>query len=92
MLFLSRLPCAVPLSRASQVELVMPRPDYAELQITSNFRFLRRASHAYELITTAAGLGYRAVAITDRNTLAGIVRAHVAAKDAKLQFIVGAAH
>lgn len=68
----------------------MSRPDYAELQITSNFSFLRGASHAHELVAAAAKLGHRAIAITDRNTLAGIVRAHVAAKEAKLPFIVGA--
>src|ERR1700744_4426810 len=54
--------------------------EYAELQITSNFSFLRGASHPEELATHARGLGYREIAITDRNTLAGIVRGHVAAK------------
>jgi error-prone DNA polymerase len=54
--------------------------EYAELQITSNFSFLRGASHPEELATHAAELGYREIAITDRNTLAGIVRGHVAAK------------
>ncbi|MGE3066005.1 MAG: error-prone DNA polymerase [Variibacter sp.] len=68
----------------------MSRPCYVELQITSNFSFLRGASHAHELVATAARLGHRAIAVTDRNTLAGMVRAHVAAKDAKLQLIVGA--
>ena len=68
----------------------MSRSGYAELQVTSNFSFLRGASHAHELVVTAARLGHRAIAVTDRNTLAGIVRAHVAAKEAKLQFIVGA--
>lgn len=68
----------------------MSRPGYAELQVTSNFSFLRGASHAHELVGMAARLGHRAIAVTDRNTLAGIVRAHVAAKAAKLQFIVGA--
>ncbi|MFD2161155.1 error-prone DNA polymerase [Paradesertivirga mongoliensis] len=53
---------------------------YSELQVTSNFSFLRGASHPEELVQHAAELGYTKVAITDRNTLAGIVRAHVAAK------------
>ena len=53
---------------------------YTELQITSNFSFLRGASHPEELIQHAASLGYTTVAITDRNTFAGIVRGHVAAK------------
>jgi error-prone DNA polymerase len=62
---------------------------YTELQVTSNFSFLRGASHAEELMEYAALLGYRQIAITDRNTLAGIVRAHVAAKKAGIQLIVG---
>src|SRR5579862_2101125 len=62
---------------------------YAELQVTSNFTFLTGASHPDELVRRAAELGYRAVAITDTNTLAGIVRAHVAAKDAGIQLIIG---
>lgn len=53
---------------------------YCELQITSNFSFLRGASHPEELIEQAANLGYPKIAITDINTLAGIVRAHTAAK------------
>src|SRR5207253_982712 len=49
---------------------------YAELQVTSNFSFLRGASHPDELVLTAAALGHQAIAITDRNSFAGIVRAH----------------
>ncbi len=63
---------------------------YAELQVTTNFSFLRGASHAQELVHRAASLGYRAIGITDRNTLAGIVRAHVAAKACGIQLVVGA--
>ena len=63
--------------------------EYAELAVTSNFTFLTGASHPDELVTQAAKLGYAAVAITDTNTLAGIVRAHVAAKEAGIQLIVG---
>jgi error-prone DNA polymerase len=62
---------------------------YAELQVTSNFSFLRGASHPEELVEQAAALGYTAIAVTDRNTLAGIVRAHVAAKKNGIRFIVG---
>jgi error-prone DNA polymerase len=62
---------------------------YTELQITSNFSFLRGGSHPHELVEQAAALGYKAVAITDHNTLAGVVRAHVAAKKAGLRLIVG---
>lgn len=61
--------------------------EYAELQVTSNFTFLRGGSHPEELVERAAELGYRAIAITDRNTLAGIVRAHVAARGKNIRFI-----
>jgi error-prone DNA polymerase len=63
---------------------------YAELQCTSNFSFLRGASHPEELAVQARHLGLAALAVTDRNTLAGVVRAHGAAKDAELPFVVGA--
>ena len=63
---------------------------YAELQCTSNFSFLRGASHPEEIAMQAKHLGLAAIAVTDRNTLAGVVRAHAAAKDAELPFIVGA--
>lgn len=63
--------------------------EYIELQVTSNFSFLRGASHPEELMEYAAALDYTAMAITDCNTLAGIVRAHVAAKKAGIRLIVG---
>ena len=63
---------------------------YAELQVTTNFSFLRGASHADELAATAKARGLDAMAVTDRNTLAGIVRAHVAAKEVGLRLVVGA--
>lgn len=62
---------------------------YTELQITSNFSFLRGGSHPHELIEQAALLGYTEVAITDHNTLAGVVRAHMAAKKAGIRLIIG---
>jgi error-prone DNA polymerase len=62
---------------------------YTELQVTSNFSFLRGASHPEEMVEQAAAMGCKAIAITDRNTLAGIVRAHVAAKKAGIRLIVG---
>ncbi|MCP3915748.1 MAG: error-prone DNA polymerase [bacterium] len=62
---------------------------YAELQVTSNFTFLTGASQPEELVRRAAELGYRAIAITDTNTLAGIVRAKVAAEEAGIQLAVG---
>jgi error-prone DNA polymerase len=62
---------------------------YTELQVTSNFSFLRGASHPDELAEQAAALGYSEIAITDRNTLAGIVRAHIAAKAKGIRIIPG---
>lgn len=53
---------------------------YTELQVTTNFSFLRGASHPEELVQQAALLGYPAIGISDRNTLAGVVRAHAAAR------------
>jgi error-prone DNA polymerase len=63
---------------------------YVELHCKSNFSFLEGASHADELMLRAAELGYAGMAITDRNSLCGIVRAHTAAKDAQIPLIVGA--
>src|SRR5437868_4770612 len=60
---------------------------YTELQVTTNFSFLRGASHPEELVDQAAAYGYTAIAITDRNSLAGIVRAHVAAKAKGIRII-----
>ena len=62
---------------------------HAELQVTTNFSFLRGASHPDELVVTAAALGHRAIAITDRNSLAGVVRAHHAAKEVGIRLVVG---
>ncbi|MEZ0268432.1 MAG: PHP domain-containing protein, partial [Phycisphaerae bacterium] len=58
---------------------------YAELDVTTNFSFLRGASHPDEMVFRAAELGYRAVAITDRNSLAGVVRAHDAVRQVREQ-------
>ncbi|CAM5443699.1 Error-prone DNA polymerase OS=Stutzerimonas stutzeri OX=316 GN=dnaE2 PE=3 SV=1 [Stutzerimonas stutzeri] len=63
--------------------------DYAELHCLSNFSFQRGASSARELFERAARLGYRALAITDECTLAGIVRAWQAANDSGVPLIVG---
>jgi len=60
---------------------------YTELQVTTNFSFLRGGSHPEELVEQAALYGYSAIAITDRNTLAGIVRGHVAAKKSGIRII-----
>ncbi|MDO9374460.1 MAG: error-prone DNA polymerase [Ferruginibacter sp.] len=60
---------------------------FTELQITTNFSFLRGASHPDELAVHAAALGYKEIAITDRNSFAGIVRAHAAGKKCGIRII-----
>ncbi|WP_158871437.1 error-prone DNA polymerase [Antarcticirhabdus aurantiaca] len=64
-------------------------PRYAELQVTSHFSFLRGASSAEELFATASLMGMEALAVVDRNSLAGIVRAHEAAKATGIRLVVG---
>ncbi|MEN8129277.1 MAG: error-prone DNA polymerase [Pseudomonadota bacterium] len=66
-----------------------PEPAYAELHCLSNFSFLRGAPHPEELVARAAQLGYTALAITDECSLAGVVRAHLEAKQRGLALIVG---
>src|SRR5439155_26134809 len=63
---------------------------FAELIAATNFSFLRGASHAQEMIGRAAELRLAAIGIADRNTLAGVVRAHRAAKEHKIRLLVGA--
>ncbi len=65
-------------------------PPYAELHCLSNFSFLRGASHPHELIEQADALGYSALAITDECSVAGVVRAHMAAKGRPLKLVIGA--
>jgi len=71
--------------------LPTPRIPYAELHCRTNFSFLEGASHPDELVNRAAKLGYAALAVTDRNSLAGVVRAHGAAKEAGLKLVIGTA-
>lgn len=66
-----------------------PTPAYAELQVASNYSFLRGASHPHELIEMAGAYGLAGIALTDRNSLAGVVRGHVAAKEQGLTYLVG---
>jgi len=82
----------------SRVKLVrtgdMPAPPatpspYVELGVTSPFSFLRGASDAIELTLTALSLGYDAIGIADRNTLAGVVRMHSACEGAGLKSLIG---
>ncbi|MFM1889666.1 MAG: hypothetical protein RLZZ565_423, partial [Planctomycetota bacterium] len=63
---------------------------FVDLEVTSNFTFLTGASHPHELVERAAALGAEAIAITDRASLAGIVRAHQAAKRCGIGLVVGA--
>lgn len=67
----------------------MSLPEYAELHCLSNFSFLRGASHPEELAARALAQGYGALALTDECSLAGVVRAHLAARKHGLKFIVG---
>ena len=53
---------------------------YAELAVTTNFSFLRGASHPEELVEQREGLGLAGIGIADRNTVAGVVRAHISAR------------
>jgi error-prone DNA polymerase len=66
-----------------------PAGPYAELQVTSNFSFLRGGSHPGELVEKAAALGLAAIAVTDRNSVAGLVRAHQAARETGIRLVVG---
>ena len=66
------------------------KDEFAELHCRSNFSFLAGASHPEEIVSQAHALGYQAIAITDECSVAGIVKAHVAAKTKGIHLIVGA--
>ena len=70
-----------------KAEIVLPQPDpshaYAELAVTTNFSFLRGASHPEDLVRQAAALGLTGIGIADRNSVAGVVRAYAAAEQLK---------
>ena len=67
-----------------------PAPAFAEFGVTTNFSFLRAASHPEELVAQAKELGLTAIGIADRNSVAGVVRAHVMAKEKGMRLAVGA--
>ena len=67
----------------------IPRADYVELGVATPFSFLRGASDAIELVLTALSLGMDSIGVADRNTLAGVVRMHSAAKGAGLRPLIG---
>ena len=72
------------------VSILTPTPPaYAELHCCSNFSFLRGASQPEELVAQAQALGYSALALTDECSLAGVVRAHLAARDLDIKLIIG---
>ncbi|HEY4312467.1 MAG TPA: error-prone DNA polymerase [Pirellulales bacterium] len=80
----------VHLATPPPADVAEPAAPYAELHAKTNFSFLIGASHPDELVARAAELGYRALAVTDRESLAGVVRAYAAAKTVGLKLLVGA--
>ncbi|WP_446811811.1 error-prone DNA polymerase [Methylomonas sp. 2BW1-5-20] len=70
-------------------DAIEPGSGFAELHCLSNFSFLRGASHPEELVAEAARLGYQALALTDECSLAGVVRAHLAARKHVIKLIIG---
>src|SRR5947207_7348017 len=83
-----------PESKRQRLDATPIRPragiPYAEVHCKTNFSFLEGASHPDELVCRAAELGYEALAITDRHSLAGVVRAHEAAKEVGIKLLIGA--
>ena len=78
-----------PPSENIQKQRACPVAGYAELHCKTNYSFLSGGSHADELVEQAVELGYSALAITDENTLAGVVRAYAAARTKNLKLIIG---
>src|SRR5690242_16414523 len=79
----ARSVCVNPLALRMQMSV------YAELAVTTNFSFLRGASHPQELVARADELGLTAIGIADRNSFAGVVRAHDEAKKRNIKLLVG---
>ena len=71
------------MSEEKGAPMIRLRPRFAELATTTNFSFLRGASHPEELVATAAALKLHGIGVADRNSLAGVVRAHVFARENK---------
>src|SRR5579871_3271353 len=84
-----RARCSGCIAKPASGSCMASLPDYAELHCLSNFSFLRGASHPEELVARSAALGYRALALTDECSLAGVVRAHLAARQVELPLIIG---
>src|SRR3990167_1720739 len=70
-------------------EIATPMTPFAELAVTTNFSFLRGGSHPEELVRQAAELKLAGIAVADRNTLAGVVRGHVMAKELGFRYAIG---
>ena len=66
------------------------KPAYAELAAASNYSFLRGASHPAEMVARAAELGLEAIGLADCNSVSGVVRGHIAAREAGIRFFPGA--
>src|SRR2546421_665990 len=86
----ARSPCSRDRSRSKPSPEVrtgrrcaFPGPAYAELAVTTNFSFLRGASHPEELVRQAMALGLSGIGIADRNSVAGVVRAYSALEQIK---------
>ena len=75
--------------RCANMQMKKMAMQYSELQITSNFSFLRGASHPHELMEQASKFGYKEIGITDRNSFAGIVRAHAEGKKLGIRILPG---
>src|SRR5215467_11619472 len=81
--------CCTRTTRRGSQYMTRPAARYVELQCTSHFSFLRGASSCDELFAEAAKLGIEALGIADRNSLAGMVRAHEAARAHGVRLVVG---
>lgn len=69
--------------------MTRPAPVFIDLEVTSNFSFLRGASHPAELVLAAAALGRKAIGITDHDSLAGAVRMMAACEQQRMRLVVG---
>jgi error-prone DNA polymerase len=74
-------PFPEPLQKRASERSASPAPAYAEFAVTTNFSFLRGGSHPEELVARARKLSLAGLGIADRNSVAGVVRTHVAAKE-----------
>ena len=83
------IPFKLPADRKPAPKAPRNIPAYTELQSVTNFSFLHGASHPGEMVTQANLLEHKAIGVADRNTLAGMVRAHAQAKRDGIKLLVG---